>query len=33
MTDDTYKTLRTVDDLFDVGLTDVKYVNFRLNTL
>ena len=33
MNDDTYKTLRTVDDLFDVGLTNVKYDNFGLNIL
>ena len=33
MNDDSYKTLRSADDLFDVGITNVKYDNFGLHVL
>ena len=31
MNDDSYKTLRSPEDLFEIGAEDVKYENFRLH--
>lgn len=31
MNDDSFKTLRSPDDLFEIGVEDIKYENFRLH--
>lgn len=33
MQDDTFKVIKTPDDLFDVGLTDIKYEDFKLSIM
>ena len=33
MHDDSFKTLRSPDDLFEIGVEDVKYENFRLHII